>query len=282
MKNSSLTLAGALNLIPKVLFQRYGGTGNYAFAIAKANAIFQDIEKEFDSEYYLREHPLVLVDGMTDYTIPTTIRKVQGIYDVPNGWVVPDTLNPINVSFFGDKIRLKHTPIVDSSADFTGTISGVTSKNKFASASFAALTDNSLKSSLCQFYDLSTTLTHNRIILSNASSSIVLNGELPELPVAGSDTYKIYRNYFLIKALDYIPRLTSESTVLPIPIDWEELFQAGLRFYYDKQTDQESVQSRVSGQEYSRLLKKASSDEKKKQGEYPMVMPRDIPDFNLQ
>jgi hypothetical protein len=249
--------------------------------MAKANAILQDIEKEFDSEYYLREHPLVLIDGITDYTLPSAIRKVNGVYDVPAGWVTPDTLNPVNVSFFGDKIRLKHTPIVDSTNDFSGAISAVTNKRQFSSISFAAYTDNALRSSLCQFYDFSTSTTHNRVIVSNTGSTIVLNGELPELPVVGVDSYQIYRNYFLVKALDYIPRITSESALLPIPIDWEELFQAGLRFYYDKQTDQESVQSRVSGQEYSRLLKKASSDEKKKQGEYPMAVPRDIPDFNL-
>lgn len=285
MKASTLTLTGALGLIPKVLFQRYGGSTNYTFAIAKANAILQDIEKEFDSDYYKKEYPLIIQDGITDYDVNENIRKVRGVYEVPAGWVIPDKRHTVSVDFLDTRLRLKHVPVANTTDDFSGTVTGNFAGNlaKFEDTVNlgSPVTSNKYKSALCRYTDISTGLTHNRIIASNdpTDDSITLNGNLPALPAA-SDTFDVITNYFIIEALDYITRVTDETAALPIPIDWEELVQAGLRFYYDKQTDQESNQTRSSGAEYSRLLKKASADEKRKQGDYPKQVPRDIPNFN--
>lgn len=283
MKATSLTLAAALDLIPKVLQQRYAQT--YTFAKAVANDILQDMEKEFDSEYYKNEYPLIIIDGVTDYTLSEDIRKFRGLYEVPADWVIPDKKNPISVDLIGTRLRLLHTPVANDDEDLSGTVTGfdVTSKVKFEDTDNLGTdkTDNQYRSALTQYTVTATGLIYSRINISNdtSDSTVTMNGDLPALPAVG-DTYNILHNYYIIEALDYIQRVTDETAVLPIAQDWDALFRAGLRFYYDKQTDQESNKSKISGAEYSRLLLKAGSDEKRKQGDYPKPIPRDFPDFN--
>lgn len=291
MLASTQTLAAALGLIPKVLFMRYGGANDYTFGKAKANAVIQDMEKEFDSDYYKREYPLIILDGVTDYEIPTTIRKFRGLYEVPADWVIPDKEHPISVELIETRLRLLHTPVVNNDQDILNKeVDGafpVGSKNGFYDTSELGppKTDNQFRSALCRYTVGATGITHSRIIISNdpANAAVTLNGDLPAAPVTpngSADNYSIYHNYYVIEALDYITRVTNENNALPIAQDWEELFVAGLRFYYEKQTDQESSNYRDASFEYNRLLKKAAADEKRKQGTHPKPKPRDIPDFN--
>lgn len=281
MKASTLTLTQAVSLIPKILAQRY--SQNTVFQMAKANAILQDIEKQFDAEYYKAEYPLILLDGITDYTPNANIRKIRGIHEVYPGHVVPDMDNIVQFEIIGERIRLKKEPVVNDDTDISSTITSVTSKSKFHdTVELASLDENSLRSALCAFTDLSTGLTHHLLVAGNdpADDSISLNGEFPALPAA-LDTYKVYKNYYMINAYRYINRVTNPATALDILQDWEELFCAGLRFYYDKQSDEQSKNTVVSSNEYARLLKKAASDENRKFGSMPFIKPRTIPNLNL-
>ena len=283
MKASSLTLTLALGLIPKVTRQRYSDT---LFGIPKANAILQDIEKKVDAEYYKEEKGLILVDEVQDYVLPDDVRLVRGVYEVPAGKLVPDKSNNIPFEMVGhNRLRLSRAPVVsDTSDDFSGTATGNAGDNfsLYDTVELVApLEENSLKSALVVINLLLTNQISHRIIKSNdpVNNKLEISGEFP-VATREFDTYNVYHNYFLMDVMRYITRVSDVADTIDIPQDWEELFVAGLRYYYEKQTDMESSQYRIASEEYGRLLREMASDEKRKVGTHPSQVPRAIPDFN--
>lgn len=280
MKASTIALSGLLNLLPKILRQRYDDT---LFGVPKGNSVIGDIEKKCDAEDYKGEYPLILLDGITDYVYNTAIRHFRGIYQVAADAIIPDRGNPITFEIIGKALRLAKEPLVDDTDDISSTVTGPVGAalDRFeddVAGVLDDLSDNELRSSICKYTRLADNSVVYRTVAGNDASStyVLLNGELPVLPAVG-DTYEIIWNYYLIDAVNYITRLAAITDTVDIPQDWEELFVCGLRYYYEKQADQASNGTTLAKAAYNEQIKMFQADEFRKIGAQPKPVPRDIP-----
>lgn len=278
MKASSLTLGDVLNLLPLTLKRRYDPA---KFAPGAANEVLADIEK-CDSDLLVGETGILLVEGVTDYRLPDSVRQIKGLYLVPAGDVVPDIGHPVAHEFFKDRIRLAETPTMSDDDDISGTVSISAPSDKtllYHLTAFADLDEDALISRLAKVTHANGVVEY-AILKGNSTTEANINGELVALATAG-DTFLVTSNYMLLQHQRYLARVptgaAADATVIDIPQDFDYLFRAGMFFRYHAQSDSLSKETKFWEAEYLNELEKFNVDTSKGRGTTTRNAPRSIP-----
>lgn len=281
MKASVLTLDGARNFIPAALRQRYSDD----FLVAIGNEVLGDIEQECDPDYFRGEFGLLLLDGITDYALDSSIRHIRGIYEVPAGDVIPDREHPFAFEVLGSKLRLKEVPIFnEDDADITGTTPAGTYtdrtvvKDTTAGKLDSALDEDELQSRLLILTHVLSGVKEYRILRGNTPDDFTadLNGELDSVQLV-NDTYRVTVNFLILEHTRYLSRFTAKTSVLPLSQDFEKLLRIGLTFKYHFQADEMSREATEWQQKYQDELDRFRIDTTKPRGMAPRNRPRSLP-----
>lgn len=284
MKASTKTLQNFVDLLPLVLARRY----QPAFTVAVANEVLSEIEQACDPDHLVAETGLLLLENVTDYVLPASVRVVRGIYGVIAGDVVPDKNHPVAHEVHRNTLRLAEPPILSETADISGTVSiGAPADKTLVYDSTAgkldtALDDDELQSRLIKVTHANGTIEY-RILSGNTPADKVanINGELDALAVAG-DTYTITDNFFIIEHLGYLSRFpgtgsTPLAVTVDIPQDFEFLFRAGLTAKYHLQADSLSREADEWKKTYAEQLQTFRIDTTKARGTATRNQPRSLP-----
>jgi len=279
VKASSKTLRNYLDLIPLVLKVRYGTP----FAVQATNELLAEIEEVCDADYFVGETGLLLLEGRTDYRLADSIRHVKGVYGVEAGKVVPDKNHPVDFEIQGSKLRLAEPPTLDEGEDISGTVPvGAPADTSVVFDDTAGKLDSTLEEDA---------LLGRLIRVTHASGAVEyallrgntpddftanLNGELAAVAAQG-DTYLITPNFFIIEHQRYLTRVTTDTSVVDIPQDFENLFRAGLTWKYNLQADKLSKETVSWGQQYGSLLNSFRVDLSKSRGTAVRNSPRSMP-----
>lgn len=258
MKPSVKTLKNFVDLLPLVLAKRYDAN---TFGPAIANEVLSEVEQSCDPEYFTGETGLLLLSGVTDYPLPDSVRQIKGLYQVPDGEVVPDRGHPIPHQALNRIIRIETDLSISNNADISGAVSASppASKSNVYNTSLlgSAVTANKLAGRLIKVTHIADSSIEYRILKGNTPSSFTadINGELNSLAVA-SDTFLITSNYLIIEHNRYLNRFPtgSATAILDLPQDFEYLFRCGLFFKYHAQSDNLSKEASFWGNEYAKQL----------------------------
>ncbi len=284
MKASAKTLQNFVDLLPLVLARRYAPL----FAVAAANEILAEVEQSCDPDYFSVETGLLVLEGITDYTLPATVRAIRGVYGVLAGDVVPDKNHPVTHELHRNTLRLLSLPVVSDNDDISGTVSvsPPSDLRKVYDATAGkldtALDDDELKGRLVRVTHLTGTV-EDRILAGNtaADKTADLNAELAALAVAG-DAYLITDNFLIIEHNGYLTRFPGTgnaplSPVVDLPQDFEFLFRAGLTYKYHLQADALSKETDSWRTQYAEQLQTFRIDTTKARGTSTRNQPRSIP-----
>lgn len=284
MKASAKTLQDFVNLLPVVLAKRY----QPAFTVAVANEILAEIEQACDPDYLVAETGLLLLENVTDYVLPASVRNIRGLYGVVAGDLVPDKNHPIAHEVHRNTLRLACAPHLSATANISGTVSAAPPADKTkvydstAGKLDTALDEDELKSRLVKVTHANGTIEY-RILSGNTPTSKVadINGELDALALAG-DTYTITANFLMIEHLGYLSRFpgtgaTPLAVTVDIPQDFEFLFRTGLTAKYHLQADSLSNEASAWGKQYADQLQGFRIDTTKARGTATRNQPRSLP-----
>jgi hypothetical protein len=283
MKNSTMTLQEAVDLLPRTLRQRYSGQ---AFPWKAGNLILADFEKELEDHFFIGEVALLLLSGITDYALDPTIRHLRGIYQIlPTLSPIPYRPQPIKFIQQEDRIRFDNTPILSDDDDITGTVPvggpgslDTVFDNTAGKLDDTDLTDGALAGRLLRVTHASTAVEW-KLLRGNtvADTTADINGALSAVAAPG-DTYLITANFYMMEVVKYLTRLTSLDDVLPIPADWEACFLAHLRYRYEAQSEEGSNNTAFWFREYRRELTTVKADGRHR-SDTPVKRPRSLPPF---
>lgn len=264
MKPSTMTLDDVLGLLPRTLRQRYSGG---AFPWRAGNQVLAEFEKELEDFHFIGEQGLLLEAGKTDYVLDPSIRHLRGIYQVVFGDNTPYRPAPIRFIQQGSGIRLDTTPTLSDEADVTGTVPAGGPGNRFTLFDDTAgkldsdtWDEGALAGRLLRVTHASGDVEW-RLLKGNTpeDNTADINGELDAVAAQG-DTYLITANFYMMEVLEYLTRLTATADTLPIPQDWESCFLAGLRYYYELQSEEASPSTGEWAREWKRHLILIKSD----------------------
>ncbi len=279
MKASTATLGDVLDLLPLTLARRYD---KGRFGAKAANEVLSEIEQQCDPDLFVGESGLILLEGVTDYRLPDSVRQIKGLYVVPAGDVVPDRDHPVAHQFLGNKLRLEEPWTLSDDADISGTVSASPPSDKtqvYHTSLFAALEEDALVSYLARVTHASGSVEY-AILKGNSTTAALVNGELAAQAVAG-DSFLITTNFLLIEHQRYLARFTpgdaALTTVLDLPQDFEYLFRCGLFLRYHSQSDSLSKETKFWAEEYATQLAKFSIDTSKPRGTSTRNSARSIP-----
>lgn len=280
MQASSKTLESLLALLPRNVQQRYNPA---TWSVPKANIVLADIETETDPDFLKAERAILLLNGVTDYALDSSVRATLGLYEVLPGDVRPCKSYPMPFDVIGETLRLTEPAALTGTDDVTGTLlagSHTTSRiYDNTSGKLDAFDINELKGRILRVTHLpgASQVVEDRIIVSNdpVAKTATINGAFSFTP-ASSDTYLISDNFLILAYMRYLRRFTSVTSVLDLPQDFEELFLCGMRWQYEKQVEEGSKEAQLAFQAYraEKLRMKASF---RKRMDSPRPVPRKLP-----
>lgn len=283
MKASTMTLSEVLELLPRVLRQRYSGG---AFPWKAGNLVLSDFEKELEDHYFIGDVALLLAAGVTDYVLPPAVRRLRGVYQMlADGTPTPYRPAPVKFILQENSLRLDTVPTVSSETDIEGTVP------VGGPGTLDTLFDNTAGKLDADTLD-EDQLAGRLLIVTHADASVeykLLQGNTPDAftadingalraVAAAADTYRITANFYMMEAVKYLTRLTSLDDVLPIPTDWEACFLAHLRYRYEAQSEEGSNTTAFWFREYRRELMNLKSDGRHR-SDTPQKRPRQLPPF---
>jgi len=269
VKKSVKTLQNFIDLLPLAIGRRYDKN---TFGVGVANEILSEIETSCDPEYFTGESGLILISGVTDYTLPDSVRQIKGLYSVPGGEVVPDRNHPIAHRLLNSSIRLEEELSLSSDDDISGTVSVTPPEDKtviYDTVNLGSdLETNALAGRLLAVTHGSDAVEY-RVLKGNTPDDFTadINGELASLAIVG-ESYLITSNFLIIEHTRYLGRFPtgSTTTVLDLPQDFEYLFRCGLLTKYHSQSDNLSKETTYWANEYMQQMNAFRIDTTKPRG----------------
>lgn len=270
MNPSVRTLGNIIDMLPLVLARRYV---KEVFGVNAANEVISEIEQLCEPDYFVGESGLLLRAGVTNYPLPSSVRQIKGLYEVPAGDVVPDKDHAIDHSLQGNTLRLAEPIALTDDDDITGTVpasppSDLTVVYDTAKFGSTLVSEDELAGRLVKLTHAAGTVEY-RVLKGNTPDDFTadINGELAAQAAAG-DTYLITSNFLIIEHTRYLSRFPSGTvaTVIDLPQDFEYLFRSGLFFKYNSQADTLSKETTFWKNEYAAQMGNFVADTTKIRG----------------
>ena len=230
-------LQDILETMPDAGWQRFSA----AFWAAKANFVLNEIETTLSGPYLNIEVAIPLVDGVTMYTVPSNIRKVQRIR-LPSGTYLGiterDPKTKVRYELLGKQFRLECAITLSGLTDnFLTAISPASTY--VISGTIIDWPDQTGRAAVITHADGSseTLIIASNFVDGSGHVGVNLNGSLKK-PIQDGETCNITSNFLLMEGRARLDKFVDFTTLSPLPDEWDRCLAKGLRFYLEAQQDE--------------------------------------------
>lgn len=245
------TLQDIIGKLPRVLSSRYAEP----FWINAANKVLLDIEQKQELPRVKEEFGLVLQDRITNYPIPSYVKKVLGVYKAGSPNI--NQREELNWSIRGGYLQIdsgfvfNETPLVENAIVKTGSTQIQILSDELVDELEHRLVvyidgENAGYTSVIQRYDYQTGVPPENIAH--------LKRPLPFAPLVG-ELINIHEAYLVVEYVKGFNRVVDLVCDIVDDEDVQRVIEEGLRYYGELQVDEESEYAIRWSQQYRRALK---------------------------
>ena len=231
------TLNDIINRLPRVLGRRYAEP----FWVNAANKVLMDIEQKMELPRIKEEFGLILKERVTNYKIPSYVKKILGVYRVGN----PNTnykLDEVGFTIRGQMIEIPSGfNVLDESLVDNAVIKAGSDQLTILSDDFIDGIEHRLLyykdgenagfTSMIQRYDHQVGVTPENIAY--------LKRPLP-FDVLAAENVSIHSNFLIVEYVTGFGKIADLVCDIVPDEDVQRVLEEGLRYYGETQTDEES------------------------------------------